>query len=200
MLIFLNAGQATSPSVCEWLNSFIASDTFRNLIATATLIIAVIAGFRAMAQWKESKRIKRAEYIKELTDKVRSDDEIVKALNLIEYDRIKYSLAFHESGELERKVDKTLSFFSYICYLKKQKLLSPDEFRFFDYEVTRIFQNKEIVDYLFNLYHFSKKQKRPISFCYLVEYGLENGLLNENFTDKNACMGEEPCYEYVLNF
>ena len=200
MLMLFNAEQATSPPVCEWLNSFISSDTFRNIIAAVTLIIAVIAGFRAMAQWKESKRIKRAEYIKELTDRIRSDDDIAQTLDLIEYNRFKYSEDFHGSGEPERKVDKTLSFFSYICYLKKQRLLSPDEFRFFDYEVTRIFQNRDIVNYLYNLYHFSKKQKRPISFCYLVEYGLENSLLNKNFTDKNACMGKEPCYEYVLNF
>ena len=199
MFILLNAEQVGSSSLWEWLKSFIPSDMFRNLIAAVTLILAVIAGFRALAQWKESKRIKRAEYIKELTDKIRTDDDIVKVLNLIEYNRFRYDWDFHESDELESQVDKTLSFFSYICYLKKQKILSPDEFRFFDYEVTRIFQNKDMVDYLYNLYHFSQKQNRPLSFCYLVEHGLENELLDKDFTDINACKGMNPSYKYVLN-
>ena len=199
MFILLAAEQAESSSFLEWLISFISSDMFRNLIAASTLILAVIAGFRALAQWKESKRIKRAEYIKELTDKIRTDDDIVKVLGLIEYNLFLYNKDFHGGDELEHQVDKTLSFFSYICYLKKKKILSPDEFRFFDYEVTRIFQNKDIVNYLYNLYHFSQKQNRPISFCYLVEHGLENGLLAKDFTDINACTGMNPAYKYVLN-
>ena len=180
MFVLFASSQPSSSSFWGWLKCFISSDTFRNLIAAVTLILAVIAGFRALAQWKESKRIKRAEYIKELTDKIRTDDDIVEIMGLIEYDRFNYNLEFHHS-ELEKQVDKTLSFFSYICYLKKQKILSPDEFRFFDYEVTRIFQNMDMVNYLYNLYHFSQNQNRPISFCYLVEYGLNTGLLDKDF-------------------
>ena len=187
MFILPGTDQTSSPSLWNWFKSFIPSDAFRNLIAAATLVLAVIAGFRALAQWKESKRIKRAEYIKELTDKIRSDDDIAKTLYQIEYNVFIYSMNFHGSGELERQVDKTLSYFSYICYLKKHKILTSDEFRFFDYEVTRIFQNMDIVNYLYNLYHFSQKQERPISFCYLVDYGLENGLLDEDFTNPKAC-------------
>ena len=42
-----------------------------------------------------------------------------------------YSESFHQSGELELKVDKTLSYFSYICYLKRQKIITDKEFDFF---------------------------------------------------------------------
>lgn len=50
----------------------------------------------------------------------------------LEYDMPWYNDNFHDSGELERKMDKTFSHFSYICYLYKTKLLSDAEFEFFN--------------------------------------------------------------------
>lgn len=42
---------------------------------------------------------------------------------------------------------------------------------FLNYEVERILMNQQVQDYFYNLYHFSKKFKTPLTFKYLFEYG-----------------------------
>ena len=110
-ILLLATEQAINPTNWEKLVSFLAHDAFRNTLALGTLILAVIASLRALAQSKESKRLKSAEYLDKLTEKIRSDDDIVYVLNLIEYNKFEYGWDFHESEELEHQVDKTLLFF-----------------------------------------------------------------------------------------
>ena len=110
-----------------------------------------------------------------------------------------YYESFHQSGELELKVDKTLSYFSYICYLKRQKIITDKEFDFFKYEVERILMNQQVQDYFYNLYHFSKKFKTPFTFKYLFEYGEKGKMFDDDFYDKSAYEKSKKYHRY-LNF
>ena len=82
---------------------------------------------------------------------------------MFDYDEDWYSKKFHLSGDLERKVDKTLSYFSYICYLKDRGIITKKELCFFQYQLERILKNQQVQDYLYNLYHFSNKKGVPMS-------------------------------------
>lgn len=118
---------------------------------------------------------------------------------MFEYNQTWYSAQFHGSGELELKVDKTLSYFSYICYLKKRRIISNKEFDFFKYEIERILMNKQVQDYFYNLYHFSNKFGTSFTFKYLFEYGKKKKVFDAKFYDNKAHEKDER-YHCNINF
>lgn len=103
-------------------------------IDIAMLIITVIGGGFALLQWTNSNKIRRAEFIDQINGKLRFDDEFAKIMYRFEYGDKWYDDKFHGSEELERKVDKVLSYLSYICYLKNTKNINEKEFELFIYK------------------------------------------------------------------
>lgn len=151
-----------------------------DILALISVILVIISGLFALCQWKKTVKLKRADYINELTDKIRSDEDIKKTIYLLEYDDFSYDSKFHNNTDIELPIDKTLSFFSYICYLRSMKIITEKEFDFFKYELRRIIQNSEIQKYPFFLYDFSKRQDVPMTFKYLFNYGMKMGYLIRN--------------------
>ena len=170
-----------------------------DIVSAVSLTLAIIGGIFAYYQWKKNTLLKRAEYINELTEKIRTDKDISETVYILDYGKPWYSREFHGSGENERKMDKTLSYFSYICYLKKQKIITKKEFTFFKYEAIRILQSLQIQDYFYNLYHFANKFGTPLTFKYLFEYGKENKMFDDAFYSKDSHLSSEK-YHYNLNY
>ena len=98
---------------------------------------------------------------------------------------------------MEVKMDKTLSYFSYICYLRDRHIISNKEFKFLKYKIERILVNPEVQDYLYNLYHFSKKFNLPLSFHYLFEYGKKHNFFDEEFFDSTAHVTSDKYHHYL---
>lgn len=142
-----------------------------DIIALLGLIAVITGGLFSLHQYRKNLALKRADYIMVLTEKIRSDVEICSVVYIIDYNKPWYDDKFHGGSEIERKVDKTLSYFSYICYLREQNILSPKEFETFEYSLDRILTNFQVIDYLYNLYHFTQKLSDNMSFKYLFEYG-----------------------------
>ena len=94
-------------------------------------------------------------------------------------------------------MDKTLSYFSYICYLREQKIISDKEFNFFKYEINRILMNSQVQDYFYNLYHFSNKNNTPITFLYLFRYGEKIKIFDEKFYDENSYLYSSQYHRYI---
>ena len=136
-------------------------------------------------------------YINELTEKIRTDKYIKDVIYMFDYNYKWYTEQFHGSGKLELKVDKTLSYFSYICYLREQKIISDKEFNFFKYEINRILRNSQVQDYFYNLYHFSNKNNTPITFLYLFKYGEKIKIFDEIFYDKNSYLYLSQYHRYI---
>lgn len=170
-----------------------------DIAAMVSLLLVIVGGIFAYYQWRRNVLLKRANYINELTEKIRTDDSIRYAVYLLDYGDIWYSGQFHGSGELELKIDKTLTYFSYICYLKKQHIISGKEFSFFKYEIERILMNQQTQDYLYNLYHFSQKFKMPFTFHHLFIYGRKQNYFDKAFFDINAYKTNTK-YHHYLNF
>ena len=122
-----------------------------DITSILSVFLVILGGIFGFHQWRKNILLKRAGYINDLTEKIRTDNDIKDIIYIFDYDKEWYSLQFHKSGELELKVDKTLSYFSYICYLKRQKIISNKEFDFFKYEVERILINQQVQDYFYNL-------------------------------------------------
>lgn len=170
-----------------------------DLVSILSFIAVVIGGVFALYQWRKTVVLKRADYIKDLTEKIRTDDDIVDVIYLLDYDDEWYNNEFHGNKILERKFDRTFAFFSYICYLHKQKIISNKEFVFFKYNINRILMNNQVQDYFYNLYHFSKKLEIPFSFDVLLDYAEENKILHEDFSNSELYNTDSKFHNY-LNF
>lgn len=165
------------------INNWSISD----ILSLISIIIAIIGGIFAFKQWVFSNKTKRAEFIDQIINKLRFQNEMIDAWYLIEYGDKWYNEDFHNNKELERKMDEFLSFLSYICYLYEEKHITNKEFSILQYEINRTCRSAEIQNYLWNLYHFSDLQKYECSYQYLIDYGVKNQLINKNtFYDQKS--------------
>ena len=179
--------------------SFITDIPLSDLFTGISLLLVIIGGLFAYHKWRRDIALKKADYINELTDKSRTDPIIRDTLYILDYGKPWYSIEFHFGSPMEVKVDKTLSYFSYICYLRNQRIISDTEFKFFKYKLVKILVNRDVQDYLYNLYHYTKKLNLPLSFQCLVEYGEEHNLFDPDFFDSTAHR-TNPNYHRYLNF
>ena len=179
--------------------SFITDIPLSDFFTGISLLLVVMSGMFACYKWCCDVALKRASYINELTGKIRTDLDISDTLYMLDYDRSWYSPAFHSGGPLEFKMDRTLSYFAYICYLRKHRIISDNEFVFFEYHLERILRNQGVRDYLYNLYHFTKKANLILSHQYLFEYGKKNSFFDPDFFDSTAHR-TNPNYHRYLNF
>jgi len=164
---------------------------FINIIAILVnmlmLITVIIGGVFGLIQWIHSNRIKKSEFVNQITKTLRSDINMAAISYKIEYRKFEYNKEFHSDYKLQYKVDMLLSYLSYICYLFKNGIINNDEFNIFKYNVNWICKDGDnIQPYLWNLYHFSKKNGFICSFYCLIDFGIENKLFDDDF-EKETC-------------
>ncbi len=121
------------------------------------------------------------------TLEVRDNDDIATIMDVIDWDdAFFYDGKFHlyktDKVQLEnltdsdffRKIDKTLNHFSYICYLKKEKVIKNNDMRSFEYALTRIFQNEHmLVFFLFLLSIYPNIYYRTLTLYEVNGYALQ---------------------------
>ncbi|MDR0991760.1 MAG: hypothetical protein LBL87_02530 [Ruminococcus sp.] len=166
-----------------------------NWFSALSIIAIIIGGIFALLQYRKSIQLRRAEFLNQIIEKLRFDDEIVKTMYTIDYDQNWYNESFHESGEKEFLMDKLLSYLSYICYLISQHNITKDESSILEYELRRVCESKSVQSYLFNLYHFSKHRNSLCSFEYLINYGHKEKIISDDFFDI-----QNPEFTHYLNF
>lgn len=171
--------------------------TVSDIISILSFISIIIGGVFALIKWNKDKKLKRAEYMQSLIDKIENDNS--SGFYIIEYNYDWYDASFHDNKELENKIDYTLSYFNYICYLKMRRIITKNEFLFFEYQIKRIFHNPGVQNYFYNLYHFSLHVDSPMSFPNLFKYGKKHKLFDKLFGDKEAYKKNSK-YSHILNF
>ena len=168
-------------------------DFLFTILSSSAVVIGVIFGFHT---WNKSMTIKRAEYMQSLREKFYDDKDVAEIVYMADYGVDWYDTSFHGGSDRERKVDKLLSVCEHVCYLYDNKLITRKEFDFFEYDLRRLLTNNNIVDYLFNVYHWSNKSlnvKTP--FYQLIQFGKRMNYLKKdffNFRSEN--------YPHNLNF
>lgn len=177
--------------------NFNAECKVSDVTACISVLLVIVGGIFGFIQWHKNLEIKKASYINELTEKIRSDNDIKQTVYKIDYEEEWYNESFHNSGKKELEMDKTLSYFSYICYLKKYRIISSSEFKFFQYEIASILDNEQVVDYLYNIYHYSIGGNIPITFYYLLEYGRKNNFIEPDFYDPESYRYNSKYHNYI---
>ena len=163
------------------MQTLILAIKFTEFLNVLTIILSVIGGIVALIQWNDSNKLKRAEYVNNLFKEFNNNADIKQVLYNIDYDIPWYNDDFHNGGEIEQSTDEALNYYSYICYLYKTGLIKTKEFDFYKYQIERVLKNKEVQNYLYNIYHNSKYYNNEMSFSYLFKYGEKNNFFNEEF-------------------
>ncbi len=171
------------------------------VLSLINTVVVIGSALFALIQWTYQCKIRRSQYLQALSEKMRTDEQIMGVRRAIDYGHPWYDEDFHikhgNSFVSEDQIDETLAFYSYLCYLKIEKVISKKEFKFFSYNIDRALQNRDMQGYLFNLYHFSRKNGMEMSFQSLFEYGQEKGLFKKDFFDSSTGNKQYPRY---LNF
>jgi len=159
-----------------------------NWMSIITVMMAVFGGIFALVKYSKNVKLRRAEFLIQIIEKVRFDEGMEKANRFIEYTPKWYDKNFHNCGENECLVVRLFSYYSYICYLIKHRYITPKDAEMFEYELKRTLILPSVKAYLFNLYHFSnsKKRKSKCIFQHLIDYGLDKGILPKEFKNKNC--------------
>ncbi|MDO4983203.1 MAG: hypothetical protein Q4E35_06575 [Eubacteriales bacterium] len=179
------------------IDFFITSkDAIDLILQFLTFALALIGGIIALIKWSQQIRQNRAEKVKELICKVRDDEDIAMIMDIIDWnDGFYYNGKFClcnrsclsiDDDTLFKKIDKTLSHFSYICYLKKRKVFSKQDIVNYEYGLRRLTDNRHIANYLYTIYHWSRYLNVHCSFHYLIDYSLRKGYLEKDFVNMSS--------------
>lgn len=126
------------------------------IISGALPAIATILGLIiALITWRNTVKTRRADYISTLLDKLHNDKLISGTVYLLQYNNKWYNTDFYKNHLLELKIDATLSYLSYICYLHVKKVISKKEFRLFQSMINHASTNERTLRYFYNLRHYS---------------------------------------------
>jgi len=177
--------------------NFFKNLTVEIFLDSISIAFVLAGGVFALTRWYAEIKTKRAKFMEKIYLRSRIDKEMAETMYKIDYDYTWYDESFHGNRTgLEYSVDKLLSFFDYICYLKKIRTITKNEFVVIQYRIIRIFNSPCVQSYLWNLYHFSKKNKADCSFKHLIDYGLIKGSIDK--TEFNN--PESKKYKKRLNF
>ena len=91
---------------------------------------------------------------------------------------------FYFNRDLELKVDTTLSYLSYICYLKEKKIIRKKEFNLFKSMINHAASNKSTLRYFYNLRHYSKVYSSKVTTKAKHSSKRTNKKFTESFTFK----------------
>lgn len=159
-------------------------------------------------EYRRSNKVKRADFIENLIKQMRGDPDIRGILYIFQYNGFVYDSGFHDDAELQRKVDKALLYLSYICYLNNRRVITNNEFAFFEIEISQTLRNEGVIDYLFNLYHFecrvgrlnpsARGSRKQFTFFPLLEYGRSIGVVDDGFFKPESVRTGR--YHRYLNF
>lgn len=150
------------------------------IISVTTGIVGLVFG---LYQYYRNSKDRRSLRLNELIFRLWSDEEIRSTIQLFEYDTTWYHNCSFVSRDTETRVDKTLQYLSYICYLKKQGVITQNEFNVFEYEISRLFHNRCVKEYLDFLLSFSRSEfgdntgKPPFPFHDLLDFGRRNNYI-----------------------
>jgi len=169
--------------------------TNENSLSLITIVLAVVGGVFAFFQWHKSVKLKHAEFLNQIIEKIRFDEKMAEAIYLIDYNQFWYNESFHGSTDKEPLVDKLLSYLDYICYLIETHNIAKVEKKVLVYEIQRACESRSCQAYLWNLNWWSESRKTVCSFQHLIDYGLSNDIINKG--DFKIDSGKYPRY---LNF
>ena len=171
-----------------------------NLISDNYQVISICGALFAFYKWHVSQKQKEVEILHTLIKTLRSP-EIIDFIRKSDYDVRWYDEKFHNS-QLEETVDGVLTEYSYLCHLKKTKMIANKTFDFFRYYIDTILSDPQMIDYFYNLYQYTNAAKTIFPFIHLLNYAFDNGFINKKIFDNPDAWKDKnlKLHGYYLNF
>lgn len=172
-------------------------------IELLTLLTIIVGGAFALFKYHSLAKLKRADYAINLAEKLRTDESLIEAYKKIDYGNKNggwYNSEFHNSGKTEQEIDRLFAYFSYVLYLRKERVISKKEFAFLEHNIDRLLKSNQSKDYLYNLYHFSDLQGIQKPFNNLIEYAKEKMFIDKLFFCNDSWMKNQSIYHNYIGF
>ena len=155
---------------CTW-PSVVARSWLDVIVWLVGLVTAVCGVVKGLREAKKSNNIRQAELLRSLLDRYYSN-EIADSIKAIDGKKISFSYKrnFNVDDEAKKSIllaEPALLFFLNVCYLKNNGLLSPKEFKFFEWRLQKIMSNQSVSDYVRSLvdFHENEAMKSLLAYC-----------------------------------
>lgn len=157
-----------------------------DIISCISLVFLAIGGIITLIQWKKSSDVKSADYLKEITNDITYSKYVKEGFYILDNSENIWfeNVVTGRDEKIVRTIDATLFYYSYICYLKKSKVISNKEFKCFQFFIDTICRNYQVQDYLYYLYFYHLKIKSAMPFEDLLQYAKNNKMLLDGFYKK----------------
>jgi len=164
-------------------------------------ILSVVGAIWVFYKWHVSQMQRDAELLERLVDKIRIG-EVRKFIDMCDYETPWYGPEVHKAhGDNNSfKVDHALTTLSGLCYMRESGLISRKAFAFFEYDFELLFSDPQVIDYMYNLYHNSKKEHMSFPFKCLLRYGYKRKLISVQksvFEDPAAHLYVKTLHQYL---
>lgn len=130
-----------------------------------------------LIEWTQNEKLKNAEIFHQLIDQLKTDAVYSRIIYMFDCDQNWCNSFPIQDKELERQVDLTLHFMTYIVYLHNKKLMDDEVFGCVEYVIVRALRNRSTVGYLKFINDFANQNKAQCPFKLLIDYGTEKGVL-----------------------
>lgn len=135
---------------------FTFNDEFGSMADWAQVLAIVIGGIWALFTWRTSVKTQRSNFVDALLCKARDpelSDFFYKNIDRedeTDFRCYKGGLMFEDG--YEEIFDRFLFMISYVCYLRRNRLISKRDFRLFEYMVDRTMRSSQVARYIRDFY------------------------------------------------
>ena len=148
---------------------------------------------QACKQWDEEKAVRRSKFLESLLDRFMNDG--VQVLVLLADDPVAAQKWLNEvlnDKQKEMEAQSSFRFFSYLCYLVDNKLITESEFVLFESALKRILSNEQVQEY----FRIIRKRGSDDEFSLknLLKYVVHNrieGYAAKELSQESRCVEEE---------
>ena len=155
---------------CVW-PTVVARSWLDIIVWLVGLVTASCGVFKGLREAKMANQIRRAELLRKLLNRYFSN-EIADSINAIDENKVTFSYKrnFSVSEEANKSIslaEPALLFFSNVCYLKDNGLLSPKEFELFEWRLKKVMSNQSVSDYVRSLVdsHGNEAMSSLLIYC-----------------------------------
>lgn len=138
-----------------------------------TTVIGVVGFAATIVQIAKSNKVKKAEFVENLLNDLRTNELLVEGNYIIEYKDNWFNSEFRKS-QAEKCIDALLAKYDYICYLLNRKLIKIGDLSFFEYKMQRLSENDDLKQYLEMINSIPNADKCQFEYLHLLNYLQDN--------------------------
>jgi len=164
-----------------------------------TVITTIASGYFFWKKERAERSVARADKLNQILQKLEEGEVATTFYSLVEQGKPFFANGEFVDEEAERSVDKMLNCLSYLCYLRRRRVIARAEFEEFAYWIARTISNDQVIDYLECLYEKYRLEVDERPFVELIRYGRWIGIDRVDELWSNF-MANRPWWERIADW